>query len=256
MRHGFIDQYSHTGSLMARLDPRIKIVCLVSYMLCVLLTRPGAWTALILYGAMAILLIAMSGVPFLFILKRIALIIPFVLLTALFLPFLQSGDATPLLIGGYRTGTTFEGWILFWGIVIKSSLCIACLTLFLAGTPFPEFLKGMEKLKFPGLITMILTFMYRYIFVIEDEAMRMWQARKSRTVGGSAWFHLKMMANLAGVLFLRSYERAERVYFAMCSRGYDGRIRYAGHPLRIEGRDMIFLILMLTGLLHIKKFFC
>jgi cobalt/nickel transport system permease protein len=94
-----------------------------------------------------------------------------------------------------------------------------------ATTRFSELLKAFEKLGCPKIITMIMSFMYRYIFVIEDELMKMKQAKESRSVGGSGFFHAKALANMLGTLFIRSYERAEAVYLAMCARGFDGDVK-------------------------------
>lgn len=96
--------------------------------------------------------------------------------------------------------------------------------LLMTSTKFSDLIKALEKLKFPHLITMILSFMYRYIFVVLDELHKMKHAKEARQAGRSSkWFHTKVLANMIGVLFIRSYERAESVYLAMCSRGYDGK---------------------------------
>ena len=109
-------------------------------------------------------------------------------------------------------------------ILIKSYLSILCLILLVTTTKFSELLRAFEKLGCPKIITMIMSFMYRYIFVIEDELMKMRQAKESRSVGGSRYFHAKALANMLGTLFIRSYERAEAVYLAMCARGFDGSV--------------------------------
>ena len=93
--------------------------------------------------------------------------------------------------------------------------------------------------------------MYRYIFLIEDEAMKMWRAMKSRRVGGSRWLHLKATANMLGTLFIRSFERGEAVYLAMCSRGFNGTMkRSAGDELK--GIDFAFLFNIFFALISIK----
>jgi cobalt/nickel transport system permease protein len=93
-------------------------------------------------------------------------------------------------------------------------------------TKFTSLLKGLERLKVPKIFIMIISFMYRYLFLIVDELQRMERAKKSRTFGKAGRLRIiKTLSNIAGVLFVRSYERAERVYLAMCSRGFDGEIR-------------------------------
>ncbi|OGN99496.1 MAG: hypothetical protein A2Y90_02645 [Chloroflexi bacterium RBG_13_52_12] len=88
-----------------------------------------------------------------------------------------------------------------------------------------DLLRGMEQLRLPRVMVMILSFMYRYIFILMDEVLRMKQARDSRSFGGSRLWQIKTVGKMAGTLFIRSYERGERVYAAMAARGYDGQTR-------------------------------
>jgi cobalt/nickel transport system permease protein len=93
--------------------------------------------------------------------------------------------------------------------------------------------------------------MYRYIFLIEDEAMKMWRAMKSRSVGGSRWLHLKAIANMLGTLFIRSFERGETVYLAMCSRGFDGTFKRT-YNFELRRNDLAFLFNIFLALVSIK----
>ena len=77
----------------------------------------------------------------------------------------------------------------------------------------------------PGVMVMILSFMYRYIFLLVDEVIRMRQARDSRNFGGKRLWQIRTIGNMIGTLFIRSYERGERVYAAMVARGFDGQTR-------------------------------
>ncbi|OPY89536.1 MAG: Nickel transport protein NikQ [Syntrophaceae bacterium PtaU1.Bin231] len=251
MNHAYIDEYSRIDSFINRLDPRIKIVSLLAFVLFVISSKPDAVLGYALYGMLAALLVALSGIPLRFFLKRLFTVLPFVLLAALSIPFMGAGNAPGVLSGPFQAVGSHEGWILFRTVVIKAVLSLLCITLFITGTPFPELLQGLERMKIPRLITMILSFMYRYIFLIQDEAMRMWRAKKSRSAGASAWLDLKATANLIGVLFIRSFERAETVYLSMCSRGFDGTIRSA-ERLRLKRRDLVFLCAMLICLIQIR----
>ncbi len=208
MRHVYLDQYSQISSPLNRLSPIFKVVTFVTVVLFIVLTRPGSFFAFSLYGLLMAVLVLLSRVPVIFILKRSLLVIPFVLAIAAFNLFSSHG-----------------GIQLFLSILIKSCMSIVCLILLVATTRFSELLKAFEKLGCPKIITMIMSFMYRYIFVIEDELMKMKQAKESRSVGGSGFFHAKALANMLGTLFIRSYERAEAVYLAMCARGFDGDVK-------------------------------
>jgi cobalt/nickel transport system permease protein len=91
----------------------------------------------------------------------------------------------------------------------------------------------------PQVMILILSFMYRYIFVLADEVMRVQRARDSRNLGGSRIHHLRTFGHMVGTLFIRSYERGERIYAAMLARGFNGQIRTL-HKLKFRPADAYF----------------
>jgi cobalt/nickel transport system permease protein len=93
--------------------------------------------------------------------------------------------------------------------------------------------------------------MYRYVFLIEDELMTMKLAKESRSFGGPALFHAKAFSNILGSLFIRSYERAEEVYLAMCARGFDGNIRTLSE-FKLRPADGVFLFTVALVMLFIR----
>ena len=113
----------------------------------------------------------------------------------------------------------------FWNILVKAWLSILSLILLTSTTKLSNLLKGLEQLRLPRVMVMILSFMYRYLFVLVDEVMRMRQARDSRNFGGGRLWQIRTIGNMIGTLFIRSYERGERVYAAMVARGFDGQTR-------------------------------
>ncbi|MFH1594320.1 MAG: cobalt ECF transporter T component CbiQ [Candidatus Omnitrophota bacterium] len=251
MKHAYIDEHSNIDSYIHRLDPRIKIIALFAFILFVIITGPTSFIAFALYGALIGILILLSKIPLKFILKRSLVIIPFVVMTAVFIPFSKKGE----IAGGYSFGTfkltvTYDGLIIFWNILVKAFLCILSMIVLITSTKLSDFLKALEKLRFPSVFIMILSFMYRYIFVLQDELMKMRQAKEARFVGGSRWFHTKVLANIVGVLFIRTYERGENTYLAMCSRGFDGKIKTM-NSFQVRMKDLCFLLIMvgiLTGI--------
>jgi len=252
MRHSYLDEYSQINSLIHHLDPRIKIIIFVVFILFVIFTSPTSFKAFALYGLLITILVLLSKIPLQFFLRRSLNIIPFVLLISFFIPFIKEGKVA----GGYSFGTlkltvTYDGLMIFWNILIKAYLSILCMILVMVSTGFTDFLKALEKIKFPQLITMILSFMYRYIFVVEDELMKMQQAKEARSVGGSRWFHAKALANMLGVLFIRTYERAEAVYLAMCCRGFNGKIQTI-NDFQLGKKDWAFFFVMLAVLFGIR----
>jgi len=180
--------------------------------LLIVLSGPSAYLSFIVYGSILLVILAVSGMPFLFIFKKTLVVIPFVILIAIFVPFIKEQN----------------GAILFFGIVIRAYLAIFCMTLLISSTKFPNLLKGLEQLKVPKIFIMIMSFMYRYLFLLIDEIQRMQRAKDSRSFGRTGYSRLaRLLSNIIGVLFVRSYERAERVYLAMCSRGFSGSIKTA-----------------------------
>jgi cobalt/nickel transport system permease protein len=95
--------------------------------------------------------------------------------------------------------------------------------------------------------------MYRYIFVIVDEFMKMRQSKEARSYGGSRWFHIKTYSNMLGLLFVKSYERGESVYLAMCSRGFNGEVKTMDQ-LRVSKIDIIFFAIIFIILISIRIF--
>jgi cobalt/nickel transport system permease protein len=226
VKHSFLDRYSERDSIIHRLDPRTKLVTTLFFIVAVVLTPPNRWQAFALYFLLIATLILLSRVPVLYVLKRSLVIIPFVVLIAIFIPFFKEGEvAGSYNIWLWQISVTYSGLQVFWNILAKAWLSILSLVLLTSTTRFPHLLKGLEKLRLPRVMTIILSFMYRYLFVLVDEVMRMKQARDSRNSGGGCLRQLRTIGNMIGTLFIRSYERGERVYAAMMSRGFDGQTR-------------------------------
>jgi len=213
MEHSFLDKYSNLDSPVHRIDARIKTVASFIYILLIVLTPPEY---AFLFGVYALVLAALtftSRLPARFVIMRSLTILPFVGMVALFLLF--TGD-----------------FLKFSFILIKAYLATLCMILLSSTTKFNYLLKALQSLRIPKIMILILSFMYRYIFILLDEILRMRRAMASRNITCSSpglspgyWFQIKTLAGLIGALFVRSYERAERVYCAMCSRGFTGEIQ-------------------------------
>ena len=251
MRHSFLDQFSDLGSFIHRLDPRIKFLSCLAFILAIVLTPPGRWQAFSVYFGLLLILIVISRVPFFYVLKRSLVILPFVVLVSLSIPFFKEGEvAGSYNLWLWQVSVTYTGLSILSNVVTKAWLCVLSLILLSATTRITNLLKGLEKLRIPKVIVLILSFMYRYIFVVVDEAMRMWQAWDSRRFGNKGLRQIKILGNIIGSLFVRSYERGERVYAAMLARGFDGEIRLL-HPLTLKPADAyssIFWCLLLIAI--------
>jgi len=252
VKHSFIDQYSDLDSLIHRLDPRTKFIASLAFVM--VLTPIRNCQAFAFYFGLIATLLIISRLPPLYVLKRSLLIFPFVLLIAIFIPFFKPGEvAGSYNIWLWQVSVTYDGLLVLANVAIKAWLCILSLILLSATTKFADLLRGLKQLGIPKVIILILSFMYRYIFVLVDEVMRMRRARDSRNFGGGRLRQLRTLGNMLGTLFIRSYERGERVYAAMLARGFDGEVRSL-HQLNFKRSDAYFgvtfgLVLLSSGIL-------
>ncbi len=226
--HGHKLHY-HGHSPIHRLPAHVKLLALLGLMLTVVAT-PREWYPVFAgYLAALLVVIALSRVPPTYIAKRMVIEVPFVVFAAL-MPFIATGPRTEVL------GLTVSepGLLAAWGLLAKGTLgVIASLTL--AATTEPrDLLAGLEKLRFPNQLVQIMGFMMRYLDVVAEEMRRMRIARESRGFQARNVRHWPVLARSAGALFIRSYERGERVHLAMMSRGYTGTMPDTGrtkvHP--------------------------
>lgn len=255
MKHSFLDQYSDRDSVIHRLDPRGKLVATLAFISAVVLTPPGSWLVYGLYFTVIAVLVALSRLPIGHILKRSLVIIPFVLLVAVSVPFFKEGEvAFSFNIWAWHLSATYSGLQLLLSILAKAWLSILSLILLTSTASFTSILKGLEQLRMPKVIVMIMSFMYRYIFLLTDEVMRMKQARDSRNFGGGRkLWQISTVGNMVGTLFIRSYERGERVYASMVARGFDGHSRTL-ERLCFSRRDAVFIATLGMALVSISLF--
>ena len=189
------------------------------------------WRAFIAYFAAIFLVSLIAKIPTLTLLTRSLIEIPFIFF-AILMPFFGTGErfeAGPFNL--YR-----ESLLAGAGIVVKGTLGVLSAVVLSTSTTARELLRGLEKLHLPKLMVQIAAFMLRYVNVISDEMERMKVARESRGFIATGIKDWKVIATAASALFIRSYERGERVHLAMLSRGYTGVLPHdqsEGAPLMI-----------------------
>ncbi len=245
MKHHFLDRYSDRRSPLHSLDPRTKILSLLSFVVAVVLTPLLPPSRLFFYTLLLLSLMLLSRVPPLFLLRRSAVVLPFVGLVAVGLPFLGGSG------GSYNLGpfhVTPSALLIFLNVLWKSWLSVLAMGLLVSTTPFTRLLRGFQSLGLPYLFTTLLSFMYRYLYLMVDEFERMGRAREARAWRMGRLERMRVLGNMLGSVFLRSYERGERVYQAMRARGFEGRIRVM-RELRMGGADFLFLSLFFPLLL-------
>ena len=216
--HGHTLYYA-VASPVHRLAGHLKILALLGFMIVVVAT-PGEWYAIFAgYFGVLLIVVALSRVPPTYVLARMFVEVPFVVFAVL-LPFMALGPRTEFL------GLTVSapGLLAAWTLLAKATLgVIAGLTL--AATTEPqEVVRGLERMRLPNLLVQIMGFMVRYLEVVGDDLRRQQIALASRGFSARDPRQWPVLARSAGALFIRTYERGERVHLAMLSRGYTGRM--------------------------------
>ena len=202
MRHDYLDRYSRLSSPIHRLPAALKISIAFAFIMACVLSSSGTWYLPAGIGTLLVLIIPLSGIPVSFVVKRLVVFEPFVLVVAL------------LMLLQPNAGLNFIS------ILLKSTVSLLTLILLSNTVPFDDLLRFMRRTRVPSIIVTILALMYRYVFVLIDEAERANRARRSRTFTGGRRFTWYSLALIVGQLFVRSTERAERVFAAMSARGW------------------------------------
>lgn len=257
-----LDPYRPRASRIHRADPRVKVVVAVMSILITAALPLGAWPSyvLLLSAVLALSVAAQLGIAFT--LKRGLIAVPFAL-AALPLVFSTSGDVlASLRIGPLALTASLAGVERFLSVLVKSYISVQFAVLLTATTRFTDLLAAMRALRVPRLLVVIFGLMWRYLFLFAHEAKTLRIARDSRSAeigpraGGSVAWRARVTGGMVGNLFVRGYERSERVYQAMLSRGYDGEVRtFSLQPLStseyaaLAGSMAILALLGVLGIL-------
>jgi cobalt/nickel transport system permease protein len=211
--------YLPGGSALHRLPPQAKVAAAVLFVIAVVATPSAVVWAFGVHAGVVMALALLAGIPLSTLVRRLTIEVPF-LAFALLLPFVARGDRVdlgPLSVSG-------AGLLAAWGILAKGSIGVATAVVLTATTPVPALLAGLDRLHVPRPLTAVASFMVRYGELLTVEAERMRIARLSRGHDPRWFWQARAVAASAGTLFVRSYERGERVYLAMLSRGWAGSL--------------------------------
>jgi cobalt/nickel transport system permease protein len=241
MHHHFIDRFAMGDSPVHRLDARAKLVAVLAYTV-VLISFDRYRVADL--APMAVLPFAMlwfARVPVTFALRRVAILSPFILMLVLMSPMY---DRTPCAVAfGPWHFTIIGGWLTAANIAIKFALGVLGLTAMMCATPFALLLEAMRRLHMPQIVVLQLGFLYRYLFLLIDEAMRVRRARDFRGAAlAPVGRRLAAAGGVIGMLFIRTLDRSERVHLAMAARGYRGE-PHSLNRLCFTGADAVFFVL-------------
>src|SRR4030042_4889846 len=236
----FLDPYRPRKSLIHQLDPRIKLVLTVAFILTNALIPTGAWPVFLLLFALILSVEILSELGVGYVLKRAMLALPFVLAALPLILTIPGKAIFSLPVGTLTFTATYTGLERFASITAKSWLSIQAAILLSASTSFPELLVAMRAVGVPRLMVSTFGLMWGFLFVLVDETTRLIRARSARSgqseqksvkTGGSLVWRARVTGGMAGSLLLRAFERSDRIYMAMVSRGYDGEARSLPLPV-------------------------
>jgi cobalt/nickel transport system permease protein len=215
--------FFHGHSRVHRAPAHLKVLALLGFMLVVVATPREWYAAFAGYFLVVLLVIRLAGVPVGYVARRAVIEVPFLVFAAL-MPFVVRGPEIEVL----GIGLSQAGLLAAWGLAAKGTIGVFA-SLTLAATTEPsDVIVGLQRLRMPDLLVQIMAFMVRYLDVVSADLGRMITAMRSRGVDPRSPRHWPALARTLGALFVRSYERGERVHLAMLSRGYDGRLPQSG----------------------------
>lgn len=225
--------YVHEHSPIHELAPEAKLVAAFGFVIAIAVTPRQAIWAFGVYALLVLVLVAMSRIGPGFLGVRLLAVAPFVLF-ALFIPFIATGDTVEV----WGFALSVDGLWGMWNILAKALLGASVSIVLTATTEIPEIIRGLGLLRVPALFVAIAGFMVRYLELIADEMRRTRLAMTARGYDPRWLSQAGPIAGAAGALFVRSYERGERVHAAMLSRGFTGVMPALGHR-RATSREWV-----------------
>jgi cobalt/nickel transport system permease protein len=211
--------YRHGDSVVHRLPAHVKLVSLLAFVLVVVATPANQYWAFAAYALLLAGVALVAAIPARFVLRRMVVEVPF-LVFALLMPIVSTGDRVDVV----GLSLSEAGLLSAWNLLAKGTLGVVASILLAATTDVRDLLLGLHRLRLPARLIEIAAFMVRYLDVVAGEMHRMRVARESRAFEARHLGHLRVVAQAAGALFVRTYERGERVHLAMMSRGYPGSL--------------------------------
>jgi cobalt/nickel transport system permease protein len=214
-----MDLLSYQDTPVHKIDPRAKLITALFFILTVVSFGKYEISMLVPFVIFPVYLLTAGNIPILYILKKIMFVSPFALMIGIFNPFFDR--AILIYIGDAGIS---GGWISFLSIMMRFTLTVSTALALIACTGFQNICFALNKLGAPKIFAVQLLFLYRYIFVLAEEAARMVRARNLRSFNGKGK-GLKSYGPMLGNLLLRTINRAEKIHLAMVCRGFDGDIR-------------------------------
>jgi len=247
-----LDLLAGGDSAIHRLDSRAKVLVTLVFIVAVVSFGRYEVAGLLPFAVFPLAVIALGGLPPAFVARKLLVVLPFAALVGLFNPLF---DREPLLYLGSLPVS--GGWVSFVSIILRAALTVGGAVVLVAVTGFSGVCMALRRFGVPQAFVVQLLFLYRYIFVLGDEGVRMSRARELRSFGGRG-MEPRAYGALVGSLLLRTWDRAERIHLAMLSRGFRGEFHVRRETafgrrdaLFTAGWCLFFLLLRLVNLPHL-----
>jgi len=218
---GHLDLLAEKDTPVHRFDPRVKVAVTFLFIIYVVSFDRYEIARLLPFFLFPAVIIGMADLPLRYLLRKLLLVSPFVLFIGIFNPFLDREiimHIGPLGISG--------GWVSLISIILRFILSVGAGLLLIATTGFPAICMSLEKLGAPMVFTVQLLMLYRYLFVLIEESIRMIRAYTLRSFSKNK-INFPVFKQLIGNLLLRTLDRAQRIHLSMLSRAFSGEIRIA-----------------------------
>lgn len=238
-RHGHegIEEVAAGTTVVHRLDPRVKIIGLIGLAIVSATTPVGRWAAFAGYLSMLLALVGLARLPLSYLARRMVVELPF------------------LLAAGVLVLTAPDGPQVGYTVAAKATIGVLAMVVLSSTTPFPALLHGFDALRTPRTITLTVGLLWRYLHVFGGEFQRMRRAREVRGYQPRWLWQAGAIAATIGTMFVRTYERGERVHQAMLARGYDGTMPATLRtPVVLHATDAVFVCGLALLILAVRIF--
>ena len=239
---GYMDTLSNRDTPVHTLDPRAKLLTTLIFIITVISFGKYEISALIPFFIFPVAIISIGNLPFYYLFRKLLIVTPFAIMIGIFNPLIDREilmHIGPFSISG--------GWISFASIMLRFALTAGSVLVLIACTGFNSVCMALDKMGAPRIFAVQLLFLYRYIFVLINEASRVANARSLRSFDGKGK-GIKVFGYLLGHLLLRTIDRAQRIHLAMLCRGFDGEIKIR-RRLNIGMKEVLFTLIM-VGLFY------
>ncbi len=244
---GQLDALAGQDTAIHRIDPRAKLIVTLSFVIAVVSFDKYEVSALLPFLLYPVVLMSVGKLPPGFLLTKVAIVAPFAVLIGVFNPLFDKEPAYALgniVISG--------GWISFASILIRFLLTVSAALTLIATTGFNSVCFAMQQLKVPRIFVVQLLLLYRYLFVLSHEAIRMLRALYLRSTDKNR-VPFSVYASLVGQLLLRALRRANRIYTAMLCRGFSNEIHITTSS-KFRVPDALFMLLWGSFFIVARRF--